>query len=116
MDEHGSISVKEVRELLHLKKAAADALLTKLQMQTRVITGDIIRVYRGADLQYSGWQRSSFCAPETLYEELVFPFPGFKPRSLKSALSPEESFRFLKETVRSVCGDVPEKILMKLLG
>lgn len=116
MAEHGSVSVKEVRELLHVKKSAADAILTKLQMQTRVITGDIIRVYRGADLQYSGWQRSSFCAPETLFEDLDFPFPGYKPRSMKSSLTPDQSLAFLKDTVREVCGDVPDKILLKLLG
>lgn len=116
MAGHGSVSVKEVRELLHVKKSAADAILTKLQMQTRVITGDIIRVYRGADLQYSGWQRSSFCAPETLFEDLDFPFPGYKPRSMKSSLTPDQSLAFLKDTVREVCGDVPDKILLKLLG
>ena len=116
MAGHGSVSVKEVRELLHVKKSAADALLTKLQMQTRVITGDIIRVYRGSDLQYSGWQRSSFCAPETLFEDLDFPFPGYKPRSMKSSLTPDQSLAFLKDTVREVCGEVPDKILLKLLG
>ena len=62
--EHGSVEMKDVRHLLGLKKSAADALMTRLQMQTRVITGDIARVYRGEDLHYNGWQVSTFCTPE----------------------------------------------------
>ena len=116
LDEHGTVSVPEVRRLLGLKKSGADALLAKLQMQTRIITGDITRVYRGADLKYSGWQRSSFCTPEALFEEMDFPFPGYKPRTLKSSLTPAESLEYLKETITKVCGDVPDKVLMRLLG
>jgi len=116
MQEQGSISVPEVRKLMGIKKSAADALLGKLQMQTRIVTGDIARVYSGADLKYSGWQRSSFCAPEALFEDMDFPFPGYKPRTLKSSLTPEGSLEFLKETIRGICGDVPDNILMKILG
>ena len=54
--EHGSIGIKEIRALLGVKKSAADALMTRLQMQCRVVTGDITRVYRGPDLHYNGWQ------------------------------------------------------------
>ena len=116
MEELGSISVADVRKLMGIPKAKADTLLTRLQMQTRVITGDITRVYRGSDLKYSGWQRSSFCAPEALFEDMDFPFPGYRPRSLKSSLTPTESLDFLKETVRSTIGDVSDKVLMKMLG
>ena len=116
MEERGSITVTDVRLLLQVKKAAADALLSRLQMQTRVITGDITRVYRGPDLKYSGWQRSSFCAPEALFEDMDFPFPGYRPRTLTSSLTPSESLDYLKETVRNACGDISERILMKMLG
>lgn len=116
LKEQGSISVADVRKLLGINKAKADTLLTRLQMQTRVITGDITRVYSGEDLKYKGWQRSSFCAPESLFEDIDFPFPGYKPRSLKSSLTPSESLDFLKETVRRKCGDIPDKTLMKMLG
>lgn len=115
MEEQGSISIADIRKLLGVKKSAADAVMTKLQYQTRVVTGDILRVYRGADLHYNGWQRSSFCSPESLFEDLDFPFPGFKPRSLQSSLTPEESFAFLKETVQKHAGDIPEKVLHKML-
>ena len=103
VDEHGSVSVPEVRELLGINKAGADALLSKLQMQARLITGDIT-------------QRSSFCTPEALFEDMDFPFPGYKPRTLRSSLTPVESLEFLKETIRESCGDVPDKVLMKILG
>lgn len=116
LEEQGSITVPEVRKLMGVTKSAADALLARIQMQSRIITGDITRVYRGMDLRYSGWQRSSFCTPEALFEELDFPFPGFQPRTLRSSLTPDESLEFLKDTVRKVCGDVPDKVLMKMLG
>jgi len=116
MGREGSITVTEVRNLFGISKSAADALLTKLQMQTRLVTGDISRVYRGPELKYSGWQKSSFCTPEALFEELDFPFPGFKPRSIQSDLTPEESLAFLKATVRKTCGDLPDKILMKMFS
>lgn len=116
VDEHGSVTVSEVRKLLGVKKSAADAQIGKLQMQTRLLTGDITRVYRGPELSYAGWQRSTFCTPESLFEELDFPFPGFKPRTLKSALTPDESFAFVKDCVRKVCGDVPDRLLYKMLA
>ena len=116
LEEQGSITVPEVRRLMGVTKSAADALLARIQMQSRIITGDITRVYRGMDLRYNGWQRSSFCTPEALFEELDFPFPGFQPRTLRSSLNPDESLEFLKDTVRKVCGDVPDKVLMKMLG
>ena len=67
MNENGSISVPETRVLMGINKAAADALLAKLQMQTRVITGFIEREYRGANLTYSGWQRTSLTSPDQLF-------------------------------------------------
>ena len=124
--EKGAISVGEVRRLLGVKKSGADAILTRLQMQTRVITGDISRVYNGPDLHYSGWQRSSFCTPEDLFEGIELPIPGYKPRTLRSDLTPAESLDFLKETVRAACrqvtpasadsADINEALLFKMLG
>ena len=38
IEEHGSVSVSDVRQLMGLKKAAADALLDKIQMKIRSIT------------------------------------------------------------------------------
>ena len=116
VEEHGSITVQEVRKLLGINKAKADTLLCRIQMQTRIIIGDISRVYRGPDLKYSGWQRSSFCAPEALFEDMDFPFPGYVPRTLKSSLTPAASLEFLMDTIRKACGDIPDKVLMKMLS
>ena len=119
MLEQGSIGIKEVRKLLDVKKGAADALMTKLQMQCRVVTGDIIRVYRGPDLHYNGWQTSSFCAPEALFDTAPFPaFAGFLQQqdSLEVTCSPEESWNLLCEHVRTLFPDVTETQLKKLLG
>ena len=116
MEEQGSVSMGDIRKLLGVKKSAADAVMTRLQYQARAVTGDIQRVYRGADLHYNGWQRSSFCSPEALFEDMDFPFPGFRPRSLESSMSPEESLSFVKEVVRKHAGDVSEKVLNKMLA
>ena len=102
--ENGAISITEVRRLMGVKKSAADAMMTRLQMGTRVVTGDITRVYRGSDLHYNGWQRSSFCAPDDLYDDM------------RSSRSPQESYAWLCDLVRRVAGDVPDKVLLKLLG
>ena len=116
MQKQGTVSVAEVRKLLGIKKGAADALLAKLHMQTRVVTGDIIRVYHGPDLHYSGWQRSSFCSPDDLFEDADFPFPGFKPAKSRPERTPAQSLEFLKKTVRDIFPDVPHPVLLKMLG
>ena len=118
MEEHGSAGIRDVRNLLSIKKGAADALMAGLQRQTRVVTGDITRVYRGADLHYNGWQTSSFCTPEALFEDDAdtFPFPGWKPRSMKSQLSPAQSREFLVETILRQAPGTPVQLIDKVLG
>ena len=104
--EKGSVEMKEVRRLLGLKKSAADALMARLQMQTRVVTGDIRRVYRGQDLHYNGWQVSTFCTPEALFEDSAptpggFTFEAFlERRTLRTARTPAESYEFLADLIR----------------
>ena len=133
LQREGSIGIREVRGLLGVKKSAADAAIARLQLQCRVVTGDIVRVYRGEDLRYSGWQTSSFCTPEALFGE-EGPTPGgpgvagmsapgapagfpFGPSaSLKVGHSPEESYRRLSAHIRNLVPDITEKQLQKLLG
>lgn len=120
--EHGAIGIAEVRHLLGVKKSAADTLIAGLQNQTRLVTGDLKRVYRGEDLHYSGWQRASFCTPEGLFDEEDFrSFFSFRPSSshlssFVSSLTPAESLLFVKDCIRSHCGDLSEKIFQRLLG
>ena len=113
--DNGSISIKQVRALLGVKKSAADAAISRLQLQCRVVTGDIVRVYRGEDLHYNGWQTSSFCTPEALFEEDGgFPFgPGF---SLHVGHSPAESLARLTDHLRTLVPGLTDPQLRKLLG
>lgn len=120
LKENGSISIKEIRGLLSIKKGQADALITRLMMQCRVITGDITRVYRGQDLHYNGWQVSSFCAPEELFDTAATPFfAGFEAaqdHSLQVRHSPEESYALLVQKIRSLNPEATDKQIAKLLG
>ncbi|MCR4843485.1 MAG: hypothetical protein K5843_00670 [Bacteroidales bacterium] len=120
LKENGSIGIKEVRLLLGIKKGAADTIIAKLMQQCRVVTGDITRVYRGPDLHYNGWQTSSFCTPEALFDKPVVPFfaafEAARGSDLEVNHSPEESFRRLQEHIRTLIPDVTEKQLLKLLA
>ena len=143
--EHGSVTIREIRGLLGIKKSAADALVTRLQMGCRLVTGDIRRVYRGEDLHYNGWQVASFCRPEDLFEvDFPFAFPGMMspgggapsdgqlPPSqdsqvkaplpdthffptLKTFHTPQESLSLLVDHITSLTG-APERSILKLLG
>ena len=117
--EHDTIGIKEIRGLLGVKKSAADALITKLQMQCRVVTGDITRVYRGPDLHYNGWQVSSFCTPESLFCVDALPGPGGFPfgetRTLEVDHSPAESLERLVAHLRSIAPQAAEKEILKML-
>lgn len=118
---YGTIGIKEVRGLLGVKKNVADNVIMRLQMATRVVTGDIQRVYRGPDLHYNGWQTSSFCTPEALFETAEgLPGPGGFPFvetvSLQVAHTPEESLSRLMEHVREIAPEATEKQILKMLA
>lgn len=102
--KQGTITIKEVRKLLDVKKNVADALIGKLMMQCRVITGDIQRVYRGENLTYVGWQVSTFCTPEDYFEEEMLP-----------DCTPEESRQRLLEHLMEITGEKDEKKLERMI-
>ena len=112
---NGAISIKEVRALLGVKKAAADAAITRLQMQCRVVTGDLQRVYRGEDLHYNGWQIASFTTPEALYGAVDMPF-GRGTDPLATSGTPADSLEHLLAHISSVSGCADRKTLLKLIG
>ena len=109
-----------MRGLLGIKKGQADTLICKLMQQCRVVTGDILRVYRGPDLSYNGWQTSSFCTPEALFDKPAVPFfAGFDAgddHPLQVDHSPEESYRLLTEKIRSLAPEATDKEIAKLLS
>ena len=110
---NGSVTIKEIRALLGVKKSAADALVTRLQMGCRLVTGDLSRVYRGENLSYKGWQVASFCRPEDLFA-WDFPFAGQKAPSLDTSNTPEQSLSLLTRHIQSLTS-APEKAILKLL-
>ena len=133
--ENGSAEVKGLRQLLGLNKARVDSLLTKLQMDTLIVTGDIKRVYSGADLHYSGWQRSSFCMPDDLFEDFGADFFGKSrtpedpaavffgkgtttkdnPAAAESRM-PEESYKLLANLIREQFPLATDSGIAKVLG
>ena len=121
LKEKGTITIREVRHLLGVKKSAADAAITRLMMQCRVVTGDIIRVYRGADLHYNGWQVSSFCTPEDLYDELsglpqLSDAPGLSGfHGLSGSHSPSDALEALIGHIRDLTGENDRSQIMKII-
>lgn len=120
----GAVSIKEVRALLDVKKGAADAAMGKLMHQCRMVTGDISRVYGGPNLSYKGWQRASFCTPESLFESDAafagFPgFPGFSDAgsglTLHTGHSPEESLDLLISHISGLFPDAARAQILKVL-
>lgn len=87
--EHGALESKELRYLCGealtdkqlnefddkyksilkpaVKKNVMDSVLQFLAMGTWIVIGDMTRVYRGANLEYTGWQRSSVTTPDALF-------------------------------------------------
>ena len=102
--QRGSITIKEVRALLGVKKGAADAAIAKLQHQCRVVTGVIERVYRGPEQTYNGWQVSYFCTSESLFED-----------ALQTNHTPEESQEFLTDHITKLFPEATHKQLLKVL-
>jgi len=78
--ENGTMEMKELRQIciekvgaripgtqLDIKKNIMDSVMAWLQMGTWTVIGDFTRVYRGPNLTYSGWQRTSNTTPEALF-------------------------------------------------
>lgn len=50
-----------------VKKNVMDSVMQFLDMGTWTVIGDFRRVYRGPNLEYTGWQRSSITSPDDLF-------------------------------------------------
>ena len=104
---YGKFTIKEVRNLLGVKKGQADAAIGKLMQQCRVVTGAIERVYRGPEQVYNGWQVSYFCTPESLFEDFT---------TLHTDRTPEESLEFLVDHITKLTdGTASRKQVLKVL-
>ena len=130
VQERGSVGIREIREHLGVKKSIADGIVTRLQQQTRLVTGDIRRVYRGPDLHYNGWQTATFCTPEALFggnddatsnSSLAATFGAASPfaetdNPLETGHTPAESYALLAAHIRTIVPHASDAQIAKLLG
>ena len=125
LQANGTIASKDIRRLLGLKKSGADAVATRIQMQCRLIIGDIERVYSGPDLHYSGWQRASFCSPDAFFgwndtPSVNIPGPGGFPfaddEQAGPQHSPQESLDLLTRHIRTIAPEATDRLILKMLG
>ena len=95
-------------------KQAVDFLLGFLDMGTWTVIGDITRVYRGPNCEYTGWQRNSITTPDALLgaglESVDAPswakFVETEPAvPLQAGCSPEESRQFIIDHLTSLFPD-----------
>lgn len=117
IEKEGSCVSRQVRELLKVKKSKSDSVLAALMNGTRLIIGDIQRVYKGPNLEYKGWQTASYCTPESLFER---PAEEFGPwhivgSTLKCSCSPEESYSKLKGHIKELFPEATEKQIDKII-
>ncbi len=110
--EAGTLTTSELRKRFGVRKSKMDTIITHLEYATLVVAGDIQRVYRGPDLHYSGWQRSSVCTPEALFSlnenrdeedfnDIFFKVKRDVDMPEKEAITPEASFS-------RICGHIHE--------
>ena len=117
IEKEGSCVSRQVRELLGVKKSKSDSVLASLMNGTRLIIGDIQRVYNGPNLDYKGWQTASYCSPESLFER---PAEEFGPwhiggSTLKCGCSPEESYAKLKGRIQQLFPEITEIQTTKII-
>lgn len=115
--KEGSCNARQIREMLGVKKSKADSILAGLMQGTRIVIGDIQRVYRGPNLEYKGWQTASYCTPESLFERPEEEFGPWhiKGTSLKCNCSPEESYSKLAGHIRNMFPEATEIDIRKII-
>ncbi len=128
----GSAESADFRKELGIKKAQVDSITARLMLDTRIVICSIHRVYRGADLTYTGWQKASYCLPEAyLKPEKDIPSDQQKNGSPASPFwakfieedeysekqnSPEESYKLLFEHIHSTVPGAGGKQIARILG
>lgn len=117
----GSIDSASVKRITGLKKSANDALLAGLQKGTWIVISDLIRKYRGPNLEYTGWQTAVYCRPEDIKEspsasDFFFSAEGKDTNTFRMPdCSPEESRHILFTYLCKLTG-APEKTISKYVG
>ena len=130
--------------LPEVKRTAADYLNQYLEMGTWTVVGNFKRVYRGPNLEYKGWQKSSITTPDALFgamyeasgnepfwakaigEQSVSLTPDCTPEESRQAIveqsaslipdcSPEESRQTIVDKIHENFPDAPIGDLLKLI-
>lgn len=98
-----------------VKKNVMDTVMQFLDMGTWTVIGDFRRVYRGPNLEYTGWQRSSVTRPDDLFrtdaQSSGMPFWASRfedeeADAIAVDCTPEESRLIL---IDHICGFFPEE-------
>lgn len=143
--EYGSVDGSDIRKILsertsteqrskitgcmekyllpEVKRPAADYLNQYLEMGTWTVVGDFRRVYRGPNLEYKGWQKSSITTPDELFgtKEKMEDAPFWAKiiegnnRCTVPDCSPEESRDLIIEQIIKNFPDADRKELLKLI-
>ncbi len=83
-----------------VKKNVMDSVMQFLDMGTWTVIGDFRRVYRGPNLEYTGWQRASLTTPDALFGPASQPsqqpfwakvFEEGRRGTLETGCTPQES-------------------------
>lgn len=109
-----------------VKKTACDNVLLYLEMGTWVVVGDFERVYKGPNLEYKGWQRSTLTTPEEILgtEPLGGSEPSWARKFLKETgglgssmpdCTPAESLELLIDHIVSVSGCTDRQTVLKFV-
>lgn len=143
--EYGSVEGSDIRKILsertspqlraqiggslekyllpEVKRTAADYLNQYLEMGTWTVVGNFKRVYRGPNLEYKGWQKSSITTPDALFGPMFAgedePFwakaIGERSASLTPDCTPEESRQAIVDKIHENFPDAPAGDLLKLI-
>lgn len=109
--------------LPEVKRPAADYLNQYLEMGTWTVVGEFRRVYRGPNLEYKGWQKSSITTPDELFcaysasDDEPFWAKFIEERSKPSmpSCTPEESRDAIIEKIKENFPQADTKELLKLI-
>ncbi len=112
-----------------IKRTAVDFLNLYLEMGTWTVIGDFRRIYRGANMEYTGWQRSSITTPDLLFKtpsvtcgnepfwaKMFVDDTEGKASDLSVDCSPEESLDLLVNHIEDVSGCHDRDAIRKVIG
>lgn len=105
VQKHGAIVSKELRKLAGDDKSF-DKYVTRLQMQTYIVTKDFVYEQSKSGKQY-GWGLAVYATPEHLF--------GQKPVTSQYKTPPEDCIRIITDKIRENFPEADENTVLKLI-